>query len=184
VGIVLVIVGAVLLFVPVYPQSDQTIPTSHDGIGEEQFNISGFSITGSVPVAVSWTSEATVTVYGAVCNFYCGLTHFGSPYLMQNGTSGSFSLNPKSGEGVYLWAVRGNVTNVTFKVTTALTTAGLTLLALGGLVMILGALLKSSRAKSAATGASEVRSTTASAPQPRPPGQAWPSHLAETIELT
>lgn len=52
VGIVLLLIGAVLLFVPVVNQQSQTVNTA-SATPFDEFSVSGFSITGSIPVSIS-----------------------------------------------------------------------------------------------------------------------------------
>ncbi|MFI5414458.1 MAG: hypothetical protein ACHQ16_02170, partial [Candidatus Lutacidiplasmatales archaeon] len=171
-GIVLLVIGAVLLFVPLVPQADQTI-RSNSSLPVAAFSVSGFSVTGSIPVSVSWTANASVTVIaaagGTVANANISSV---SGLVTQTGTSGSFTLSQPDGGEVVLGVFGGSAfggsgsnATVTFHVTTALTTVGSILLIVGILILIVGLVLKSKSAKMAAPAASQW-----TPPPPQPAG--------------
>jgi hypothetical protein len=169
-GIVLLVIGAVLLFVPLVPQADQTIK-SNSSLPVSVFSVSGFSITGSIPVSVSWTSNASVIVVGAAGgNIANSNISSVSGIVTQTGTSGSFTLNQPDGGEVVLGVLggsgfggSGSNATVTFHVSTALTTVGSILLIVGILILIVGLVLKSKSAKMATPAAGQWT------PPPTPP---------------
>ncbi|MCI4355716.1 MAG: hypothetical protein L3K18_01045 [Thermoplasmata archaeon] len=172
VGIVLLVIGAVLLFVPLVPQPDQTVK-SNSSLPFDLFSVSGFSVTGSIPVAVSWTSNGTVTVVAAAGSSeaqYTGASGGVSGLVTQTGTSGSFSLNQPDGGEVVLGVLSGSAfggsssnATVAFHVTVAQTTVGSLLLIVGIVILIVGIVLKSKSAKMAAPAANQWT------PPPSPP---------------
>ncbi|HKV89889.1 MAG TPA: hypothetical protein VJQ43_01690 [Thermoplasmata archaeon] len=182
VGVVLLILGAVLLFVPVVPQAKQTIGPS-SSIPGVILSVSGVSLTGSIPVSVSWSSTGPVTVGGATCAANCesiNATGVSNPTI-ESGTSGSFTLNQPNGGSLVLiafsfgsgpngFANRSNATT-TFTLTTALSTVGSILLIVGILLLIVGLVLKSKKAKMAASApaANQWVAPTDSAPATAPP---------------
>ena len=171
VGVVLAIIGAALLFVPVIPQSNQSIKTVSDIPSNAVLNVSGFSLTGSIPVSVSWTSNNSVTVLAATC-FNCLSENVSSiaGVTIQRGTSGSFTLNQPDGGSIYVGAVSPTETpsTVTFKITTALTTVGSALLIVGIVLLLVGVVLKSRKAKTAAA-TTPMAPMMPSTPQMTPP---------------
>jgi uncharacterized membrane protein len=171
VGVVLAIIGAALLFVPVVPQSNQTISTASSP-PLAILSVSGFSLTGSIPVAVSWTANSSVTVFAAACSATCSNVSMVSGTTVQTGTSGSFSLSQPNGGEVALGAIKasGPPSTVTFKLTTALSTVGTVLLIIGIVVLIVGVVLRSGKAKMAtAMPPSAPTATTPPVSPPTPP---------------
>ena len=148
VGIVLIVIGAVLLFVPVAGQGSQTV-NSGSSTPFEVISVSGFSITGSIPVSISWTSTGPAEVVAASCTASCDTSGGVSALagvVIQSGTSGSFTIGqPNGGEVVYGVISTGGSSsvNATFSVTTALTTVGSVLLIVGIVILIIGAVLRS-----------------------------------------
>jgi uncharacterized membrane protein len=147
VGIVLLVLGAVLLFVPLVPQSSQTV-SSDSAVPGEVFSVSGFSLTGSIPVTISWTSDSPVIVAAATCSGNCESSNVSSVsgVTTQTGTSGTINLNQPDGGEVGFFVVSespGGHANATFNVKTALTSVGSILLIVGILVLILGVVLRS-----------------------------------------
>jgi uncharacterized membrane protein len=147
VGVVLLILGAVLMFVPIVPQSAQKV-SSGSTLPAVIFSVSGFSVTGSIPVSVSWSSTGPVEVAAATCSGSCASANASaaSGVVLQSGTSGSFTLNQPNGGQVVLVAVSTNSsspTTTTFNVTTALSTVGSILLILGIVLLIVGVVVKS-----------------------------------------
>jgi hypothetical protein len=144
VGVVLLIVGAALLFVPVTPQPNQTVSSSSD-LPYYAASVSGFSLTGTMPVAVTWTSSGpTVSVVAGACSSTCNNQSQVSSLTSQSGASGSFTLNQPNGGSILmgvLYAGSG-VANVTFKITTALTTVGTILVPIGIILLIVGVVAK------------------------------------------
>ncbi|HYK93612.1 MAG TPA: hypothetical protein VEY07_06180 [Thermoplasmata archaeon] len=150
VGIVLAIIGAVLLFVPVSSQAAQKIDESGAAV-----QVGGFSITGSIPVAVSWTSTEPVTFYAAACSGSCATGSIASlsGVTIQVGTSGTFTINQPSGGQIAFGFIPQNVSSTsataTVNMTTALTTVGSIVLIVGILILIVGLVLRSKSKASA-----------------------------------
>jgi hypothetical protein len=145
VGIVLAIIGAALLFVPVLPQSNETA-TSSSVAPFYAGSVSGYSLTGSILVAVTWSTNGntSVNVIAATCSGSCDNVSDVSGYTSQNGTSGSFTLSQPNGGSVIMGIVYSGETpvTVTFKITTTLSTVGTLLVVLGIILLILGLVLR------------------------------------------
>jgi uncharacterized membrane protein len=142
VGVIVVIIGAVLLFVPLVPQTSQTV-ASNSSTPFYLGSVSGFSLTGNIAVAVSWTSTTTVTIAAAACSGTCSNISQISGITTQSGTSGSFTLNQPDGGEVIMGIVTsgGAAANATFKITTALATVGSILVIVGIVILIAGIVL-------------------------------------------
>ncbi|MCI4338975.1 MAG: hypothetical protein L3J68_01405 [Thermoplasmata archaeon] len=144
VGIVLAIIGAALLFVPVLPQSNETA-TSSSSTPYYAGSVSGFSLTGSIVVAVSWSTggNTSVNVIAATCGGSCDNASDVSGITSQNGTSGSFTLSQPNGGSIVMGVIYSGETpvTVTFKITTTLSTVGTLLIVLGIILLILGVVL-------------------------------------------
>ena len=157
-GIVLLIIGAVLLFVPIVQQPDQTVDTSGSSFPFGAVQIAGFSLTGSIPVSVTWSSPSAVTVFAATCSSGCASASSASSIggiAIQTGTGGTFTLSQPNGGYLVYGALNtsgggGAGPTVTFKITTALSTIGSVVLVLGILLLIVGLVLKSKSAKTKA----------------------------------
>lgn len=153
VGIVVAVIGAALLFVPVVPQSNETVNSS-SSTPYVIVSVGGYSLTGNVPVAVSWSTSgsASVEVLAGACSGTCNDTSQVSGITSQNGTSGSFTLNQPNGGEIIMGVVYGGspAVTVTFKITTALSTVGTILLVVGILVLIIGIVLRGKPKASAA----------------------------------
>ena len=151
-GIVLLMAGAVLLFVPVVPQGshNETIALDSANGGWYQLteNISGFSITGGIPVSVSWTSSGEVYLDAAGCSHYCDNVSQVANYMqVEGGLSGSISLTQPNGGSIFLaWAQQTDPptsVNFTYSITTGLTVVGPALLIAGSISLILGVAMRS-----------------------------------------
>jgi uncharacterized membrane protein len=164
VGVVVILIGAALLFVPLEPQANQTADSS-SSTPYYVASVSGFSLTGSIPIAVSWTTNGStpVDVVAAACSGTCQSISQVSGITSQNGTSGSFALNQPDGGSVLMGVVYSGHpgVTVTFKITTALTTIGTILVVVGILLLIVGLVLrKKSGAAPAAAPATPTSETT------------------------
>jgi uncharacterized membrane protein len=139
VGVVLLIIGVALLFVPLVPQSDETVSSTSDAPFYAA-SVGGFSLTGTIPIAVSWTSTAATEVVAGACGGTCQNTSDVTGIVTESGTSGSFTLNQPNGGSIAMGEVdlSGTAANVTFHITTALSTVGTILLVIGILVLIIG----------------------------------------------
>jgi hypothetical protein len=150
VGMVVAIAGALLLFVPVYPLASYTT-TAGATPGSVGFNVTGFSLTGTIPVAVSWTAGSSVLVEACLPP-YPSVPTLCQHLLSQNGTSDSFELNLRSGEEFVISVLlispltEPSPTSVTFKVSYAPVSIGLAVLIIGGILLVLGAVLRSGKA--------------------------------------
>ncbi|MCI4369927.1 MAG: hypothetical protein L3J81_01195 [Thermoplasmata archaeon] len=163
VGIVLLIVGAVLLFEPVVPQANQTI-TSQSSPPIDIESVSGYSVTGAIAVHIAWTSVEPVTVVAATCSANCNTTSTASGVTLQSGTSGSFTLNQPNGGEIAFGALNltsGKGGNATFTISTALATVGTLLVVVGILLVIAGIILKSDQARAKAAAATQAAPTPA-----------------------
>lgn len=145
VGVVVLIIGAALMFVPLSPQPSQTLTQSSTST-PYAFTISGISLTGSIPISVSWTSNTTVLLVAVACSGSCSSGNVSalSGATIQTGTSGSFTLNVPTGGTVEIavGTITGSASSTTVNVTTALTTVGTILLVVGILLLIVGLVLK------------------------------------------
>lgn len=143
VGVVVLIIGAALMFVPLSPQPSQTLTQTSEST-PYAFTISGISLTGSIPISVSWTSNTTITLLAVACSGTCGNLSTLSGVTLQTGTSGSFSLSVPTGGTVEIGTITtgGTPSSTTVNVTTALTTVGTILLVVGILLLIVGLVLK------------------------------------------
>ncbi len=144
VGVVLLIVGVALLLVPLVPQTNETVSSS-SATPYYVASLSGFSLTGSIPIAVSWTSSGpAVTVIAGACSGTCSNQSQVTGITSQAGTSGSFTLNQPDGGSILMGEVYtgSGTANVTFTITTALSTVGTVLVPIGILVLIVGVVLK------------------------------------------
>jgi hypothetical protein len=183
VGIVLLIVGAVLMVEPVVPQSNQSI-SKNSTLPYVIESVSGYSLTGSIAVHVSWTSPTTVTVVGGACTSTCNSNSSASDLTLQSGTSGSFTLNQPNGGEILIGAINGSsfssgsgAANATFVITTAFATVGTLLVVVGILLVIAGLVMKSDKARPAVQPAQPVTnaaptssgSDAASSSTPTPP---------------
>ncbi len=178
VGVILLILGAVMLFVPLSPQPDQNVPSgspSAPGSGVAIFSVSGYSLTGNIPVSISWSAPTAIVVGAVACSGTCqNPSPSASGATGQTGTSGTFSLNQPNGGEIELIAftTAGSAVTVTFKITTALTTVGSILLILGILLLIVGVVLKSkSRAPAPAAAPAATPPPATTEPPTAPPAQ-------------
>ncbi len=152
-GVVLLVIGAVMLFVPLVPQGSQTVQASSSAPFYAG-NVSGFSLTGNIPVSVSWTATTGVEVVAAACSAQCDSGNIASlsDLTIQNGTSGSFTLNQPNGGSIIMGIATSSSggAQATFKVTTALSTVGTILVVVGIVLVIVGVVLRSKKARAAA----------------------------------
>jgi len=112
-------------------------------------NISGFSITGSIPVSIPWTSAGEMDVVAAACAHYCSNLSrlpLSSTIYQELLSTGSVSLNVPNGGSIFVaWYLQMDYLHsitLTFTVWTGLTPAPPVLLGLGGPVVVLGALFR------------------------------------------
>jgi uncharacterized membrane protein len=176
VGIVLLIVGAVLLLEPVVPQGNQTI-SNNSALPYVIESVSGYSLTGSVVVHISWTAPTAVTVVGGACTANCNSSSSASGVTEQSGTSGSFTLNQPNGGEILFGALNpstGKGGNATFTISTALATVGTLLVVVGILLVIAGAVLKSDKAKAQAAAANQATMNPPATPSYSDTGAATP----------
>ncbi len=176
-GIVLLVVGAGLLFIPIVPQGGHTetvaFLSADRGWYQLSENVSGFSITGVVPVSVSWTSSALVDVDAATCSGYCdNVDQVASVMQVEVGTQGSLYLNQPNGGSIFLaWAQQTFApasVNITFSIWTDLTIAGPLVLISGSIFLILGVVRGSKDRLEVARSASSSPAEEIPGPPPRP----------------
>jgi hypothetical protein len=148
VGIIIIVAGVVLLEVPFLQSSAKTVTATtpaHFHVTER------VQVLASQPVSVSWSSNTSVTLVLRTCssinlsaNTWGQCT--GGSNLTETGTSGSVATNVPVGG--YLWAVvlptggAGTNRSASVSVATGLPTEALGLWGLGGLIVIVGLLLR------------------------------------------
>jgi hypothetical protein len=164
VGVVLIILAAVLMFIPIIQVASQTIGT----LQPYEANVTGYSITGSIPATVTWSSSSTVSIDVATCTSVtssnqCSGTVNTLPN--QTGTSGTFSFNVPSGGAVVVAVLSGGSASITVKL--AQSTIGLILLIVGIVLLLVG--LVFGRKKAAAPVPTTTPPAPTSAPPPPPP---------------
>jgi hypothetical protein len=154
-GIVLILIGIVLSYVPVVPEGTHTATVtgrSSPGIWGfwYQFseNVSGYSVTGVIPVTISWTASAATDADAAACFGYCHNVTQVSSFMQTEGegTGGSFSLLQPNGGSIFLALIQQTSPpasdNFSFSITAVLTVAGPLLLTSGTIAIILGGVLQ------------------------------------------
>jgi uncharacterized membrane protein len=149
VGVILLIIGAVLLFVPLVPQQSTDLSATSPGA---ELNVSGFSIVGSVYFSMSWTSSAAVDFFAGVCSGGVSssgnCSSIGATMTWLNSTSGTWSFTAKPGDSIGFGMVSsillGGSSNATanVKITASLATVGSILLIVGIILLIVGLVLK------------------------------------------
>jgi len=152
VGLGLAVVGLVLVVVPVVPQGSETV-TYATVNGQAHFTYyrvaeSGLSLSGVNVVAVSWTSASSVDVevVAAACSASCnGNFSQLSDVTDQRGTSGQFTLDQPNGGSIVmgiLSTANGTNASVSFRLVTTLSTVGSACIVLGGMLAIVGLILR------------------------------------------
>ena len=156
VGVVLVVLGAVLLFVPVIPMQSQTVTSN----SPDAFNITTiFSPTGTVQLSLSWSSSASVQFLVLTCS---GINIGGSNFSsicrglsiigFENGTSGSYNFGAKVGSTVLAGIASRGPSSATVNVSGSSPVLATLLLVLG-IVLLLAGLVLRKKAKAAPTAA-------------------------------
>lgn len=172
----LLISGGVLLFVPAVPDGPHSVTPSVLETQQRWYwveqNVTGFTVTGSIPFTLDWSSSAELYLDYAICskpqsnlsNFFtggqspAGCNEF---YGLQGSApqSNAWSV-PPGGSVVLAWALLQfgphNV-SITYTIWTGLTTAGPVLLTLGLIAVVLGVITLKGALKP-------------ERPEPRPPG--------------
>lgn len=140
-GVILAVLGAALLFVPLLPESNQTVNSGSETpyyLG----SVSGYSLMGSIPVSVSWSVNGStpVEVAAAACSGTCNASTDLSGITFENGTSGTFSLSQPNGGSVIMGVLYDGAPSVTvtFKITVGLASEGTVLVVLGIVVFLVG----------------------------------------------
>jgi uncharacterized membrane protein len=152
VGVVVLVIGVVLQFVPVASQGSETVVGGSDA-PYWAGSVSGVSLTGSIPVSVAWSSSTAVTVLAGVASGGCSSPTSVSGVASQSGTSGTFTLNQPDGGCLLLESgpgTGGSSVNVTFTIKTALTTVGSAMIIFGVILVIVGLVLRRKSAKAPA----------------------------------
>ncbi len=151
VGIVVALLGIALLFAAVAPESDRTVDSSAKApyyVGR----VGGFSLTGSIPISVSWSvnGSSPVEVWAAACALgdVCGSALAPTDY--ENGTAGTLTMSQPNGGSIVLGVLYGGTPGevVTFHLTVALATAGSVLAVVGLAILIAGVVVPSRSAPS------------------------------------
>jgi hypothetical protein len=146
-GIVLLLVGAYFLLVSVVPAGGESVTVSlfsgGGNVHQVSENISGFSITGSLSVYVSWASNLQVSFEAASCSDECSFSNL--PYEMVaggEGTTGSSTFNQPNGGNILLVWSQENFSrpsyNLTYSVWTTVPNVGPCLLISGAIVLFVG----------------------------------------------
>jgi len=152
VGVVVVLLGAILLYVAIVPQGSETATYSTTGGGAQysyyRANVTGYSLSGTIVVSVSWSSNTStpVQVIAAACSASCGGSYQQlSDVTNESGTTGSFVLDQPNGGSIVMGILSsegGKSASVTFKVTTAAATAATALVVIGIVLIVVGAVLR------------------------------------------
>ncbi len=146
-GVVLIVVGAVLAFVPIL-QAGSEVVTSDTAWAFDA--TASFSITGTIPLSISYTSNQSVNLYVESCTG--GITQSpggmpectgGTVVSFLNGSSGAISFDEKVGGGVIVGLVSPGSATVVVK--EAQTPIGDILLILGALFLLVGLVLPKRR---------------------------------------
>jgi hypothetical protein len=188
-GAVLLVVGGVLWFVPVVPDGPHTVTppvleTSQRWYWVED-NVTGFSVTGTVPFSLEWSSSAELYLDYAICpSPQSDFTDFFNSSFRIHGCSEFYGLQgssseypggalsagvPSGGSVVLAWALETygphNV-SITYTFWTGLTVAGLALLILGPISIGLGviALMRARRRQAEEWTSSPTRASAPSSP--------------------
>jgi hypothetical protein len=154
-GIVLIVIGIALSYVPIVPEGSHSATTtfsSSAGVWSEWYqfseNVSGYSVTGVIPVTISWSASAGTDADAAACFGHCtNVTQVESFMKTEGeGTSGSFSLLQPNGGSIFLALIQQThppaSDNFTFSITAVLTVAGPLLLTFGTITIILAGILR------------------------------------------
>lgn len=153
-GVAVLLVGVLLLWVPLAPVSS---PTFSPGPSPQSpvylFSVSGYSLSGTIPVSIYWTMSGgtTVTLAAAACSNRCqsGNVSALSDISMQSGTTGTFKINqPNGGEIVVVlvsFSSPSHSVGVSLSILAGIPTVGSVLLIGGIALAILGVLLPSGR---------------------------------------
>jgi uncharacterized membrane protein len=136
VGIILIVLGGVLMYVPLVPEASVHIDPSSPYYA----TLSGYSPTGKIPGSVSWTSPSSTEVVlqactGQVSLFECNGTE---TTTFENGTSGSFSFSVPQGGSIILYTEGNASANVKL----AEPTYGAAVLGVGVILLVLGLVLR------------------------------------------
>lgn len=148
VGIVLIILGAVLAFVPIGQIASQDVTSNAPYAANLTGGAIAFSITGTVPLTISWTSSnSTTMIMGACDKVNLGASNISgsctnAQITTQTGTSGSWNVNVKPGGAIVAGCATSNC-KATVTVKAGYTVIGDILLILGIVLLIVGVILKS-----------------------------------------
>ncbi|MCI4320303.1 MAG: hypothetical protein L3K23_09300 [Thermoplasmata archaeon] len=146
VGVILVVLGAVLLFVPLLPMQSQTVTSSNP----DAFNITtAFSPTGNVQLSLTWTSSTSVEFLVLTCtginlngHNFSSICQGHSIIGFENGTSGSFSFATKVGSTVLAGIVSPGSSSATVNVSGSSPLLATLFLVLGLILLIVGLILR------------------------------------------
>jgi uncharacterized membrane protein len=150
VGAILVVIGLVLAFVPLIQSisQDTVANTTTESVFQGYaWNITGFAITGSIPITISWTASGPVKTELVICSgggfngyFYCA----GTPSWPSNqsGTSGTASFSAPSGSSLLFAMYSQNATTGHVNGELAESTIGLIIVIVGIILLIVGVVLK------------------------------------------
>jgi uncharacterized membrane protein len=165
VGVILLIIGAAISFVPVVGQGSNNLTANNPYTA----NATGFSITGSIPASVTWTSSGSVDFIVGTCSNTSptcsgGTTH---EWWQNDSTGGTIAFSIPTGGQVIFGILTTNATTTgSATLTLAETSIGLILIIVGILLLIVGLVLKSKKQKAALAAAAEPSTPPATPPSP------------------
>jgi hypothetical protein len=137
-GIAAVAIGLVLVFVPVVAQPTEIVPADRGAPTYYRADVTGFSITGVLPILITWTASTTVTLVAGACTSAC--TNFTdiSDLTLQEGTGGHFTLDQPVDGSIFVGANASGSVNgsVTIHPETTISAAG-SILLVGGIIAVL-----------------------------------------------
>jgi uncharacterized membrane protein len=152
VGVVLLVIGLVLMFVPLVQAATENLPGSGIDVAQYNATVTGFGITGGVEISVSWTASSSSIVAVGWCptalnstNECPGTTNGSGNTVVKDldTTSGSATFGVPNGG--YFAVEMGSINSTTtgsFTITISESTIGLILFVIGILLLIVGAVTK------------------------------------------
>jgi hypothetical protein len=151
-GFAAVAIGLVLVFVPVVVQPTEVVPADRGPPTYYRADVTGFSITGQLPILISWTSSTPVTLVAGACTSTCSNFTDISDLTLQEGTSGHFTLDQPVDGSIFVGANASGAANGTVAIhpETTVSAAGSILMTGGIVAVLLGVLLRPRRPAQAA----------------------------------
>jgi hypothetical protein len=140
VGVVVIVLGAVLMYEPLVPQASPPAVTENSPY---YANLTGFSPFGGIPGTVAWSANQTVEVGFFTCDKVTGdLCTGANSTSFENGTSGTFSFSVPSGGLILFGIIPPSSASVSLTIKLAEVTIGFLLIIVGALLLILGLVLR------------------------------------------